>query len=390
MRRKKKSSLLKRLLKTRKILIVSDTGVEYYPLGRGVQVLAALGAISFISWASYSTGSYMAAKSQIKEKDRQIEDIAEANRKIESEFALLKRDFSRVNNKEMAANANQDYEKFVIGQYEKDKLAGVKQLAYGKIEGHGRGLLYDRMSFLEKRVEELKKEKQDFVDAVYKVTKGRITNLQETIGMTGLNTNALERKEQQISSQEQMRDTAAHGESPSGPQGGPYIPLETSSLSEKEISVFEQIDRMNTLDRVVKKLPLGIPMKQGKYTSGFGSRMDPFTGHLARHMGIDFAGPQGSKVYSSASGKVSFSGWRGAYGNVVEISHGYGVTSRYAHLSNILVNEGQTVSKGQPVGIQGTTGRSTGLHLHYEVRYNDTPLNPSKFIKAGKYVSENK
>ena len=332
----------------------------------------------------------MAAKSQIKEKDRQIEDIAEANRKIESEFALLKRDFSRVNSKDAASNSSGEYEKFVIGQYEKDNLAGVKQLAYGKLEGHDRGLLYDRMSFLEKRVEELKKEKQDFVDAVYKVTKGRITNLQETIGMTGLNTRALERKEQQTSAQEQVRDAVARGETTAGPQGGPYIPMETSSLTEKELSVFEQLDRMNTLDRVVGKLPFGIPMRQGKYTSGFGSRMDPFTGRLARHMGIDFAGPAGTKVYSSAKGKISFSGWKGAYGNVVEISHGYGVTSRYAHLSRILVNQGDTIKKNQPIGVQGTTGRSTGLHLHYEVRYNDTPLNPTKFIKAGKYVSENK
>jgi murein DD-endopeptidase MepM/ murein hydrolase activator NlpD len=387
MRRKRKSSATKRLLNTRKILIVSDSGVEYYPLSRSVQFAAALGVLAFISWASYSTGSYMAAKSQIKEKDRQIEDIAEANRKIESEFASLKRDFSRKN---VASTSDTgEYEKYVIGQYEKDKLAGVKQFAYSNVGDTNRGIMHERMAFLERRVEELKKEKQDFVDAVYKVTNGKIATLQSTIGITGLNSRALERKEQQISQETEMRKAVASGKTSAGGQGGPYIPLETKSLSAKEISVFEDLDRLNALERVVTKLPLGVPMKTGKYTSGFGSRMDPFTGRMARHMGIDFSGPVGSKVYSSAKGKVVYSGWRGSYGNVVELSHGYGITSRYAHLSRIAVNEGDSINIGQAIGVQGTTGRSTGLHLHYEIRYNDKPLNPSNFIKAGNHVSEN-
>lgn len=389
MRRKKKASFFKRLLKTRKILIVSDTGVDYYPLGRGVQLMACVGAVAFISWASYSTGSYMAAKSQIKEKDRQIEDIAEANQKIENEFAMLKRDFSRVNNAKNADASSSEYESFVLGQYEKDKLAGVKQLTFGKVDSPNRGMMHERMSFLEKRVEELKKEKQDFVDAVYKVTKGRITDLQKTIGITGLSTRSLEEKEQRLSDNENLRKATAEGKVSNGPQGGPYIPLETRSLSTKEISVFEQLERMNTLERVVGKLPLGIPMKQGKFTSGFGSRYDPFTGRLARHAGLDFAGPQGAKVFATSQGKVIFSGWKGAYGNAIEISHGHGVTTRYAHLSRISVRVGDAIKKGQQIGVQGTTGRSTGLHLHYEVRYNDKPLNPTQFIKAGRYVSKN-
>ncbi len=403
MRRKKRTSPWTRLLKTRKILVVTDQSVDYYPLGRGVQLATVLAVISFISWASYSTGSYMAAKSQIREKDKEISEYAEANRKIESEFAMLKRDFSRMAQNGSAPREG-EYEKYILGQYEKDKLAGVKELAYGNSFGGNSGsLMHDRVNFLEKRVEDLKKEKQEFVDAVFKVTKGRITRLQGAIGLTGLNSKALERKEDELSRRDVHTDdsedvgdenalanavTTGHPAA-NGPQGGPYIPMETSKLSKKEIQVFEQLDTMETLERVVGKLPLAIPMKQGKYTSGFGSRYDPFTGRLARHMGIDFSGPTGAPVYATQNGRVVTSGWKGSYGNTIDIQHALGVSTRYGHLSRIMVSSGDIIKKGQLIGIQGSTGRSTGPHLHYEVRYYDKPLNPTNFIKAGQNVSKN-
>jgi murein DD-endopeptidase MepM/ murein hydrolase activator NlpD len=402
MRRKKRTSPWTRLLKTRKILVVTDQSVDYYPLGRGIQLATALAVIGFISWASYSTGSYMAAKSQIREKDKEISEYAEANRKIESEFAMLKRDFSRVAQNGGAVRDSGEYEKYILGQYENDKLAGVKELAYGSFGGGGgQSLMQDRMNFLEKRVEDLKKEKQDFVDAVFKVTKGRITRLQSTIGMTGLNAKALQRKQDQLSendnadksdkvSNKAVAQNADNEEiDSSGPQGGPYIPIETSKLSSKEIQVFEQLDKMDTLERVVEKLPLAIPMRQFKYTSGFGSRYDPFTGRLARHMGIDFSGPSGAPVYATQDGRVATSGWKGSYGNTIDLEHALGVSTRYGHLSRIMVNKGDKIKKGQLIGIQGSTGRSTGPHLHYEVRYDDNPLNPKNFIKAGQNVSKN-
>ena len=121
-------------------------------------------------------------------------------------------------------------------------------------------------------------------------------------------------------------------------------------------------------------------------TSGFGARIDPFTGRYAFHPGIDFAGPWGSVVHATAPGTVVFAGNRGGYGNMVEIDHGYGIHTRYGHLSMISVRVGTRIAKGAALGRVGSTGRSTGPHVHYEVWYDDVVKNPNNFIEAGRHV----
>jgi murein DD-endopeptidase MepM/ murein hydrolase activator NlpD len=128
-------------------------------------------------------------------------------------------------------------------------------------------------------------------------------------------------------------------------------------------------------------LPTGIPVgKDFRLTSGFGIRNDPFTGQLAMHEGLDFVADVGSAIVATAAGTVTRSGWDGSYGNVVEISHIEGFTTRYAHLSKRLVNEGQKVQRGDVIAQLGNTGRSTGPHLHYEVMRHDRVLNPMQML----------
>jgi murein DD-endopeptidase MepM/ murein hydrolase activator NlpD len=135
-------------------------------------------------------------------------------------------------------------------------------------------------------------------------------------------------------------------------------------------------------------IPLITPTEVGAVSSGYGARVDPFNEQLAFHSGVDFSGPLGSDVRATAPGIVVFAGPRGAYGNTVEVDHGYGVRTRYGHLSKILVQIGARLDKGATVGRLGSTGRSTGPHVHYEVWYDDAVTDPSKFIKAGQYVFE--
>jgi len=131
----------------------------------------------------------------------------------------------------------------------------------------------------------------------------------------------------------------------------------------------------------LKALPTGLPVKQDyRVTSGFGIRNDPFTGQLAMHEGLDFVAEHGSPVVATAAGTVVRSGWDGAYGNVVEVAHIEGFTTRYAHLSKRIVLEGQKVARGDTVGLLGSTGRSTGPHLHYEVMRFDRVLNPMQML----------
>jgi murein DD-endopeptidase MepM/ murein hydrolase activator NlpD len=178
--------------------------------------------------------------------------------------------------------------------------------------------------------------------------------------------------------------------------GGPEIPLSDVHVDGIADQGFQQaylnalavLDQMNQLLTGMRHVPLTTPVSGPEFerTSGFGPRVDPFTGRYAFHPGLDFAGPWGSTVRSTAPGTVVWAGARGSYGNMVEIDHGYGIHTRYGHLSSILVRVGAKVSKGAPVGKLGSTGRSTGPHVHYEVWYDDVVRNPSKFIEAGRYV----
>jgi hypothetical protein len=128
-------------------------------------------------------------------------------------------------------------------------------------------------------------------------------------------------------------------------------------------------------------LPTGIPIgKDHRVTSGFGIRNDPFTGQLAMHEGLDFVADHGTGIMATAAGTVTRSAWDAAYGNIVEISHLEGFTTRYAHLSQRMVQEGQKVQRGEVIARLGSTGRSTGPHLHYEVMRHDRVLNPMQIL----------
>ena len=148
------------------------------------------------------------------------------------------------------------------------------------------------------------------------------------------------------------------------------------------------VKELDTLFTAFRHVPLTTPVFGTSYelTSDFGPRVDPFTHHVGFHPGLDFGGPWGSTIRATAPGTVVWAGRRGGYGNMVEIDHGFGIRTRYGHLSSILVKVGAKVTKGTPIGKLGSTGRSTGPHVHYEVWLGDVVRDPSKFIEAGRHV----
>ncbi len=170
--------------------------------------------------------------------------------------------------------------------------------------------------------------------------------------------------------------------------GGPLVPVDGTM---KFDTVVEELDEaLTTLDAAKEKarqLPISNPAPGKQVSSGFGVRKDPLLGTPALHAGMDFRATTGSSVRASGEGTVVSAGWNGGYGRMVEVDHGHGLTTRYAHLSKILVAEGDKVKAGDVVGRVGSTGRSTGPHLHYEVRRNGEPLNPLKFIRVGKAIA---
>ena len=135
------------------------------------------------------------------------------------------------------------------------------------------------------------------------------------------------------------------------------------------------------------KIPFAAPVKTSvRYTSGFGRRSDPINGRGRMHSGQDLAGARGTPIFATADGVVSFAGRQSGYGNVVKIRHAFGYETVYAHLNSIKVKQGQTVSRGDRIGGMGNTGRSTGTHLHYEIRIGGEPTNPMPYMKAARDV----
>lgn len=177
-------------------------------------------------------------------------------------------------------------------------------------------------------------------------------------------------------------------------QGGPLMPITMSSrgedpdpISMRANEVLAQLDMMNLHRMAAERLPFSHPLRTSyRLSSPFGYRRDPFNGGSRLHSGVDMAGPSGTPIYTTADGVVSFAGRQSGYGLIIVIEHALGFETRYAHLSRIRVTEGQRVSRGELIGDMGNTGRSTGPHLHYEVRTGDTPRNPMNYITAGRDV----
>jgi murein DD-endopeptidase MepM/ murein hydrolase activator NlpD len=172
-------------------------------------------------------------------------------------------------------------------------------------------------------------------------------------------------------------------------QGGPLIELfgpRKRTLDPRFERLGISLARMDALERGLAGIPQHTPANLDYISSGFGYRADPFTGGAAFHAGLDFKGPIGAPIFAAAQGRVGFVGVQQGYGNVVEIDHGNGLVTRYAHMSGFRARVGQPVLAGQVIGLIGSTGRSTGPHLHFEVRINDRAVNPRPFLEASSHV----
>ncbi|PLS20720.1 DUF5930 domain-containing protein [Neptunicoccus cionae] len=202
--------------------------------------------------------------------------------------------------------------------------------------------------------------------------------LQQALSNAGINTDSI---------LDEMRRTHSG-------TGGPLTALSISTkgdaanqLSRDAVDILDKMDRVGLAKMAVSKLPLSFPVDGGyRNTSGFGYRRDPKTGGRRMHKGNDLAGARGTAILATGDGVVTFAGRQSGYGKLVKIRHVRGFETYYAHMSKIRVKSGQRVSRGERIGDMGNTGRSTGVHLHYEVRINGTAVNPSKYMKAARNV----
>ena len=211
--------------------------------------------------------------------------------------------------------------------------------------------------------------------ALLKVTRRTVTDIKKIEGIiskAGLNAKELLRR----------INPEVHG------IGGPFIPVlgQGSILDEGQSALDRHLLHWEDLQKLLQHLPLVAPLDHYRVGSRFGRRRDPMNKRWSMHKGADLSAPSRSDILATAGGKVVYRGWKGRYGRLVEIDHGFGIRTRYGHMRNIYVRRGQQVKLGQKIGQVGTSGRSTGPHVHYEILLRGRHIDPLKFIEAGKDV----
>jgi murein DD-endopeptidase MepM/ murein hydrolase activator NlpD len=168
------------------------------------------------------------------------------------------------------------------------------------------------------------------------------------------------------------------------PEGGPFIPAGGLHFVERAAILERSLEGIETIRRRAEGIPIYAPVRTGRISSRFGNRMDPFLRRPAFHAGLDFVAPEGAEVRATAPGTITAARWQGGYGAMVEIRHDDGFATRYGHLSAVFVSPGARVAAGTLIGRVGSTGRSTGPHLHYEIRRTGEPVNPTPYLAAGR------
>jgi len=215
-------------------------------------------------------------------------------------------------------------------------------------------------------------------------TRNTIAQVERIIAATGLDM----RRAKLPTSPAPAAMVPVAAEAKGGPRGGPFVrwqgkdrpPEETEPGRIDGLTV--SLDRLKALHNFIAHVPIGNPLPHLDITSGFGFRLDPFSRFAAMHEGVDMRAAPGTAVRATAAGRVVHAGWRAEYGLLVEIDHGFGLLTRYAHLSSTSVKVGDAVALHQPIGLIGATGRTTGQHLHYEIRVDGQARNPVQFLKA--------
>lgn len=430
------NSALERYLPERRLFLKSDTDMRYIRLKPGTQLMAWLGSASLVGWTIIATAILLmdsigagnireqAKREQViyearlnalsEERDRRAEEARLAHerfnaalaqvsqmqskllasedrrRELETGIDVVQKTLSRtVKERDGAQQQNAVLTAELQGETGSTK---TKDMRFGDVEG--------AVGFLTSALEVTAKER----DAMERRMNDAVREAQEI----NLEIRLMEERNDRIFSQleeavtvslepldkmfrqagmptDRIIEQVRRGYSG---QGGPLTPISFSTKGDtldadslRTNAILTEMDRVNLYRIAAQKAPFDIPVKSAfRYTSGFGPRW----GRM--HNGTDFAGAHGTPIYATADGVVTHAGRQSGYGNLIKIQHEFGIETRYAHLSRIRVKVGQRVSRGDRIGDMGNTGRSTGTHLHYEIRVGGTPVNPMKYLKAAKNV----
>lgn len=367
----------------REIIVRANGQVAYLQISHRRQLMAVGAAIAFGAWALYASVSYVVFDRQLADKNVEIEQAVTAYRTLkhsltdaESKFVDVSRNLEERNTQ---LHSMQDQNAALRRNLSAIETVLDSVVAQRTRIASERQSLETRNVTLEARLKQMQVAQAEVLGRLGQRTLGDIAEVERVVAMTGLDADTM-----------LTRSGANLGTG----QGGPFIPALggrdfdglVESINFTPATLDAHIDRLEGLQRLLRVLPLTVPADTYTMSSGYGLRRDPVNGAAAMHYGIDLSGNSGQAITATAPGRVIFAERMGFYGKMVEIDHGMGVTTRYGHLKDIAVEEGQVVAANEKIGTMGSTGRSTGVHVHYEIRMDGQPVNPMKFLKAGKYV----
>jgi murein DD-endopeptidase MepM/ murein hydrolase activator NlpD len=368
------------LFPERHLYVRSGGAMKAFVLSTKKQLMIAGGVAAGALWMGVSTAAMLVNLLSVSTADREIARLkAQSERYVADRQARLDSAMARLNaasgsNTDLAASIEKRHAALALLLTD---MKGAPGAADALTPAINRALASNADASAPRRVEMVRIGQEQLLDAADTYAKTRADRLRMAFRMAGLSPSTF----------------ADRG----GALGGPLIeskdPRALAAVLDVDDDFAIRIQRAardlneaQALSAAAQALPIQRPAAAAQQTSGFGVRFDPFTRRPAYHSGLDFSGAHRTPIHATGPGVVAFVGQRSGYGNVVEIDHGHGLKTRYAHLSGFAVQRGQRVAVGQRIAAMGSTGRSTGTHLHYEIWVNGRAQNPGRFLKAGQYV----
>lgn len=371
---------LEGLFPERHLYVRSGAAMKAFVLTPAKQVMIAGGVAAVALWVGVCTAAMLISAVTASSTDREIATLkAQSERYVADRQARLDSAMAQLNaasgsNADLASSIEKRHAALVLLLTDLKESPGAAKALTPAIN---RALAHET-SNPTRRVEFVRVGQEQLLEAADSFAKSRADRLRLAFRMAGLTPSSF---------------------TDEGSLGGPLIEAKDPRALAAVLDVDEEfagriqrvarnVSDSRALAEAAGDLPVARPTNVGRQTSGFGVRFDPFTRRVAYHSGLDFSGSTAQPIYATGPGVVAFTGVRSGYGNVVEIDHGRGLKTRYAHLSSIAVRPGQRIAIGQRIAGMGSTGRSTGTHLHYEVWVNGRAQNPGRFLKAGEYVQQ--
>ncbi len=347
----------------RTIALHSEDNVRLIRVGTRTQIMAAAFTTLIAGWLSIASVNMVATSGDsatIQAKDAELNRMSAQVEMMKSNVTGLRGDVAHT--AERLEKRQAFLASLLSGKADMRQLAALMPSSDDTVQADAR-----RASLLAPFLR-LERDQLAFVDRATTAAEARYRDTQALLNRLGLDSARF------------VGQSMLGIGGPLEPVDGPQSPLASAEPKFKDL--FLSWKKVEQLETSMAAIPAAMPVEQYSYSSGFGVRFDPFNGNAAMHTGVDMAGHQGEEIRATADGTISRAAWFGGYGNCVDVDHGKGISTRYGHMSRVLVQPGQLVHKGDVIGLMGSTGRSTGTHLHYEVRIDGRAVNPMPFLQS--------